>query len=479
MILKAWSSFAKKRNSTKRPSGGVEIAAVLKEPCSLENPVLRLSATHWDVTYLLMEGSYYFVEDCTYITNDIIELSCKLDSLATYKNEIASSTQIVERSASQFNADITDNMNSPTLDFVQKTTEVEMNTMPFTTSGCYILTVAGSTLQTASGATTTYALRAGDMLLFVNDLYAPTALQALINEFTNPMSAIIKCMWLPVDYNSLRGVVLSSISVGSTQLGQGGKLLADRFLTWNSLIDSSTLYPNYAPVVGYDFTQENYFQLEPYSHGTIYLPFVGVQNLQLFTLYKTDRVIRCALDVFTGDVIYTIGDTTPIATFCGNCSVEVPVAADNTNYKNQLMVLTQFIGMGASNIIFAGMPAATQIAKATLETAATGNFIGNTLSRALTGEIGALGESTQTNGTLSSGISSYINLKIVITVITQIPSMAIDEMNELYGRPIYKKLSLSALSGYTKCNGACIELACDYNIRKEIEYFLDTGFYIE
>ena len=479
MTLKVWSSFAKKRNSTKQPTGGVTVDAVLKEPTSLENPVFQLSATYWDTNYVEFKGSYYFVEDCVYLTNDIVEISCKLDSLATYKSAITTSTQIVERSASQFNADITDNMNSPTLDFVQKTTEIEMDTMPFTTNGCYILTVAGSCAQAASGATTTYALRAGDMLLFVNDLYAPTFLQAIMNEFNDPMSAIVKCIWLPIDYNSLQGVVLSSIMVGSTSLGQGGKLLGDRFLTWNTLIDSSALYPNYTPIIGYDFTQENYFQLEPYSHSTIYLPFVGVQNLQLFTLYKTDRIIRCALDVFTGDVIYTIGNTTPIATFCGNCSVEVPVAANNTNYKNQLMVLTQFIGMGASNIMFAGMPAATPIAKATLESAAAGNFVGNTLSRALVSEIGALGESTQTNGTLSSGVSAYINLKIVITVITQIPTMAIDEMNDLYGRPIAKKLSLSALSGYTKCNGACIELACDYNIRKEIEYFLDTGFYIE
>ena len=42
MQVKYWTNFNKRKNSTKRPSGGTEISVSLKNPCSVENPQIEV-----------------------------------------------------------------------------------------------------------------------------------------------------------------------------------------------------------------------------------------------------------------------------------------------------------------------------------------------------------------------------------------------------------------------------------------------------
>ena len=100
MTIKTWSGFSKRKNSTKQPTGGTSVTAFLKEGTSIENPTFTLSGNNFTVDYVEAFGHYYFVKDIVSIRNNLIEIECVQDVLATYKSAIIGSSQYVIRSAS-------------------------------------------------------------------------------------------------------------------------------------------------------------------------------------------------------------------------------------------------------------------------------------------------------------------------------------------------------------------------------------------
>lgn len=104
-------SFAKRANSTKQPTGlsGTDFNVVLKDKCSYDKPVFRLqNSGTLDINYIQWGRWYYFVTDISYVRDDLFDVTCDLDVLATYKTEIgqtsafvlydtAANTEIVDR----------------------------------------------------------------------------------------------------------------------------------------------------------------------------------------------------------------------------------------------------------------------------------------------------------------------------------------------------------------------------------------------
>ena len=84
----------KRINSTKQTFSGntKTISCTLREPCSMQNPIFRFmldSGTDAGFYNYCSWGSYYYwIDDIIYLSNDIIEVHCHLDPLATYKSSI-------------------------------------------------------------------------------------------------------------------------------------------------------------------------------------------------------------------------------------------------------------------------------------------------------------------------------------------------------------------------------------------------------
>lgn len=83
----------KKRNSTKIPTADEMIrteSVVLKENCSDYNPVftLNLSENIFPYNYVKWDEWYYFIDDVIRGRNNIFEVHCTQDVLATYKSYI-------------------------------------------------------------------------------------------------------------------------------------------------------------------------------------------------------------------------------------------------------------------------------------------------------------------------------------------------------------------------------------------------------
>lgn len=498
MTIILFPAFSKKRNSTLRPvDGGYQVNCVLKAPTTKHRPTFELRRNCIptgadDVEYVKWGERYYFVNDIRYTTNDIIEIDCLLDCLATYKSDILASTQFIERSTHMYNPDIPDNLNCPTLEVIKTTTSLALPGFQFSVvEGTYILTVGGLCYTLpgvfGNGASSTYALTESQMWEFTSKFYSGDFLEELAMEFLNPQSAIISCKYIPITYDSIDGAE-TEIFCGSHGMGVTGKHISNRMKYAEATIDLSTFFSNQINRMGDMFRQATYLWNEPYTTITMYLPFVGCVKFPIDIAYKAEPKISLlgVLDLFTGDITYSLNGEhkamftgqDAIATYSGCCASDCPVSGAVTNNKGILLAALQFIGMSAGNA--ATLALAPEIAAPMMMASVTGNFIGNTVSRGATGVVGALEVSTQINGTISSSISQFIATSVKITSITRVPAMSgINNAIELYGRPLNEALGLSTFTGYVKCNGAVLDIEADYETRKELEYFLDTGFYIE
>ena len=78
-------------------SGSVTLDCRLKEPCGTHEPVFIVQglddAHRWN--YVYWKGAYYWIDEVTYVTNDIKEVRCHLDVLGTFKGAIESTMAYV------------------------------------------------------------------------------------------------------------------------------------------------------------------------------------------------------------------------------------------------------------------------------------------------------------------------------------------------------------------------------------------------
>ena len=82
----------KRINSTSRVfyAGGTTLNCKLKEPCSMQTPVFEVQGLTKGTLYNFckFEDNYYWIDDVVYVTNNIQEVHCHLDPLATFRDDI-------------------------------------------------------------------------------------------------------------------------------------------------------------------------------------------------------------------------------------------------------------------------------------------------------------------------------------------------------------------------------------------------------
>ena len=99
MQISVYSGFSKRINSTKQPTGGTTIDVALKTPCCVMSPTFRISGFDLSWDYIAWGSRYFYVDDITVETNDIALYHCKIDTMATFRGDILSSSQFVTRNA--------------------------------------------------------------------------------------------------------------------------------------------------------------------------------------------------------------------------------------------------------------------------------------------------------------------------------------------------------------------------------------------
>jgi len=478
MFVKMYN-FSKRENSTKQPTDAdvtISGEVCFKHTTSLLTPTIIWAVGHEDnvegddtrtddekamvTNYCYMNGKYYYVTDVRRVNRNHIEFDCRIDVLASYKDNIFNSKCYVLYSQSHGRIDIPDNR-VPTLYGEKITSQVIEIADFFSVTGTYLMAYVGGVVRT-DGLVTVVKLSAGEIDAIAPIFNNEGFFEDLKQKFTNPFSAIAKFYWLPL----VSGAIPQQ---GDTPLVLGG---------YNTNVPVS-------PVSGYYIDTEetvelNWDEIYPnlkISTAELSLPYVGNVPLNLEELREFDSfILRITIDIFSGDIKYSI--MTPhrviIQSFTSSCICELPISSDTYNPQRVAGgIITGLSGavtgaLGAvGNVLEGGNPAASALGG--VSTAVShGSFA---LNQMLEGFV----SQTQILGSMGSRIG----------IVAQTPKLIIrtktlaDNIQPLLGLPLNKVVSLSELSGYVETATASVSINGTLSETQLINNYLNGGIYIE
>ena len=233
---------------------------LLKTPCDSENPVFQLSyssvikgniTSTTELNYLQWGSWYYWIDNRIYLDNDILELHCHLDPLATYKSAITSSYGLVVYGDSAHHNTYCDDTRfyPEKLNKHQSGSKALFDVSP-SKEGCVVMTftqttslswmdptqtqISGTGLHTAIMSTSQFASCIGDLLNFDcltgwsgdGALEIVQAFQRMIQTTGGGslLDNIQRCVWLPLKLSELITAIGSANYTQRTGLMLGGVL---------------------------------------------------------------------------------------------------------------------------------------------------------------------------------------------------------------------------------------------------------------
>lgn len=247
----------------------------------------------------------------------------------------------------------------------------------------------------------------------------------------------------------------------------------------------------------------NYMDYSPYSKAHIYLPFIGIQELNVDDIVGHGVNVTYRIDTYNGSCIalITVARVTNVNgvdveykntmyQFSGNCSVELPLAggsqaaikagmmqADAWQTANQVSVGANLIGgiasalMGAMTASPGFLTSAVGAAGSAASTYASGkaNYLSNMLS----------GKSTvQKSGSFGSSHGA-LGIKTPYITITRPKQLYVAGYNDLYGFPAHKMVTIGSCTGFLRCREVHVISATATDEEKSmIESLLKAGVYV-
>lgn len=451
--------FNKRKNSTKvcnvDPYATVECQ--LKEPTQLLSPTFiveysKISACNY--AYVATWGRYYFVADKNFLTGNRCEVSLDLDVMATYKNQIANYTCFVERSASNYNSYIDDNLVSNS----ENLSSSNMSYTPFNypydygEGGSFYMRVVNN--DASAEGIPIYALNSSQLkkvlnFMFSESNYKDVLSDEVVKSFFNPFQYIVSLMWVPIDPSYFKDKTNHNVVFGwwdtgvNAPYGVGDNLILNQKITIPESSYSSSDFRRYS---------------SRFSQYSMYIPGVGTVSLPAeIAAAGAGLYMDLCFDAVTGQAEYqfSFGKSN---TF--------------TSFKTQLGAPIQIGQMGAS------LPGIAS---------GGGSAIGSLLSGNIGGVIKGLVDSAKSSFSPAPSIIGTTGAKAIVENNTGITVTVYNrdsgEMPQNQaGRPCYRNLRLGSLSGFVKCGNAAIQLdgAAPYSSEiDQVNSYLNSGFYME
>ena len=486
--LNLWKNFTKRKNSTKQPTGAADYSqsVLLKDGTSLEQPVFVISSNEFGYNYAQYEGSYYYVDDIVSLKNNLIEVHCSKDVLATYKSQIqAGSAYVLYYTHS--NTEISDKrlstkttktlaLNSGSFDTLGNGTgtnyAVALNLIGVDACDTYIVSQATAReilndFDNWFDNTGAYTAD-GSGILDSNDPWFSWAsvedsLKSWFDETvffwkqwfsSGKLSDNLRSAFmLPLPVSAIGGVS-TNIRLGKYKSSKTGTRINDRIFSDGASVT--------IPWQGITDWRRN----APYMELFLYIPYVGLINLSPSDLMGDTTInVSVSLDVTSGDAVFTVytGSTPPrfigqyttnmAAPFAIGTSNIAPSAVANTILNAGADVAGSLIGGGPSGAIGSG---ANAIA----------NF-GNVIAGAPT----CIGSNA---GGAVLGLTDNIICYSIFHDIT----VGIHDQSAIVGEPFNGVMSLN-VSGYVQTAGASIEIPGFGNDKDQVNNYLNGGIYIE
>lgn len=122
MITATFYNFPKRENSTLQVNvTGEDIPITLKLPSSIEEPTLEIhnaAIKNYNYVYIPYYSRYYFITDRECIAQDCYVVSCRVDAMASFKNEIAGQPVYMEYSSAYRSPSLVDDRIQPVGNFL-------------------------------------------------------------------------------------------------------------------------------------------------------------------------------------------------------------------------------------------------------------------------------------------------------------------------------------------------------------------------
>lgn len=475
MAIAEFYKLSKRKNSTKQPiSSGTQFSVDLKSGTSFISPTLLLNNSGKpDYNYVSFEGWYYFISDIISVHNDLWEIHCNVDCLATGKAAILNThAYVVYDSVS--NTEIPDNRIPMK---TSKSVQASSTACPldYQSGGTYILSITGS--NDSTGIYKLDAATLADLIDDVSDIkddfFPPTTppdptdpiysgvdgkirylgdtfqfmgdrIKTAISNFFgsgNIPENIRECKYIPFDVGT---------SANPTQICLG------TYQTQTTLYKLNTDTVVRSASVSIPWQASDYRRRSPYTDVYLYMPYIGMVRLSSENLVgQSSLSIDYAVSVRDGSIIVTVqAGSQVVGQYSGNVAVSVPIGISNISMpKVATSLITGAISAAKGNIGNVGF-SAIQFADAV-----TPNF------SCIGGLDGLAGIATPQN--------------IVCYTVFHDTVVAPNTDLATIGSPTMAPKALSALTGFCQCMDAHVEADLPDIILSEIDSYLNSGFFIE
>jgi hypothetical protein len=283
----AIAKVTKEVNSTYKPSiiESDFLEVRLKDRTSLLTPTFEIYNTDitrlTEVNYVVAKefNRCYWITNITFTSNNIAELECKEDVLATYREQILNSTQFVMRSESEYSNAYTDPI-LPMQAFVEESYSVQ--TIKEFKKGFFVLGVGGGESLLGTNFYVMDAIMLGVFIkyIFNADNFAELIDNKVSKMFFNPMEYISTCIYFPYEFVADSEGIWSAdkIKLGfyewevPVSIGSYCKEIPTPTVT----IDK--VYEYQLPVL-HKYDDGNFRNFAPYTSYKVFLPFRGTIDL--------------------------------------------------------------------------------------------------------------------------------------------------------------------------------------------------------
>lgn len=265
-------------------------------------------------------------------------------------------------------------------------------------------------------------------------LWSSDFVEQLKKLFSDPMQAIIG---LHKVYSPVQTTGQGTIKCGYLDSGVPSKLVSEQYVT----VDCGS--------VGMQEYFGNVFDYPPYTEVSIYLPFIGIRQLDPSDVMRSTISVKYHVDVLTGACLAEVnvqrdasGGT--LYTFSGDAAVRYPVSSGS-----YMGIVSGLIGVATSIVSGNLLPALGGATRLHTNVDRSGSFTGNS---------GAMGS------------------KVPYIIISRPQTAMADKFETLSGYPSNTYTPLSACKGFTQVKYCHVEnLSATETEKTEIERLLKEG----
>lgn len=473
--------FQKRKNSTLQPTAlqGVELNCELKQPTSYKNPVFTFfveSGFEWN--YLKWDAWYYFIVDVVSVRNNIFEVHCKLDVLATYKTEIGATSAFVLYDTTA-NTEIVDSRLSQK---TSATTHTNTGTLDFGIGAFVVLGIVGESSASLWGVS---AAVASDLLNEINNWFDNADFLPIPDDpDVEGISDIVEVLAVMVE---TIGVIAHNLTTGVRTListgkapdciksalllplpvsdfpGSSGEISLGEYPTEKTGIKiSQTAKVNRRVSVAIPWQASDWRRNDAYTKIYVSLPYIGVASYPASQLIGADTIDVDYQITINGAIVATVSaNGRRIGKYSGNCASNYMIGASNINPLQ---------GMSA---VAGGVASAAGVAAA----GSAGMALG-----AGTGGILGMINGAQFIPTCIGGVGGGANTDgwtVTVTVVYHDTSIEPSSVSAAIGTPTMAVKQIGTLSGYVQTCSASVNVSAYDDIRNEINSALDGGIFYE